>query len=208
MDIDGGWALTERRFLNDEEVQALRRIAHELLELSGWKKRSVVYQWIAIEIALHTGLRVGEIAALRCGDLWFGREGGSLLVRNGKGGRRRSVKFGAVLSMELSEFLSWKQIHGQSTDEEEALILSENTGGHITTRGLQKMFCRVARLAGVLGHRFHDLRHTYASRLYRASGNNLRLVQKQLGHASVRTTEIYADVLDGEAEKAINALYE
>ena len=58
-----------------------------------------------------------------------------------------------------------------------------------------------------MGHRFHDLRHTYASYLYHASGNNLRMVQKQLGHQSIRTTEVYADVLDGETEKAVNALY-
>ncbi len=57
------------------------------------------------------------------------------------------------------------------------------------------------------GHRFHDLPHTYASYLYRASGNNLRMVQTQLGHQSIRTTEIHADVLDGETEKAVNPLY-
>ena len=69
------------------------------------------------------------------------------------------------------------------------------------------MFARVCGAAGVVGHRFHDTRHTFAAELYRASGHNLRMVQTQLGRASVRTTEVYAHVLDGETERAVNALY-
>jgi len=42
--------------------------------------------------------------------------------------------------------------------------------------------------------------------LYRASRFNLRLVQKQLGHASIRTTQVYADVLSSDALEAVNGL--
>jgi site-specific recombinase XerC len=48
------------------------------------------------------------------------------------------------------------------------------------------------------------MRHTHATFLYKASGNNLRLVQKQLGHSKVTTTQIYADAMD--AEKAFDRL--
>ena len=41
------------------------------------------------------------------------------------------------------------------------------------------------------------------SRLYKASGYNLRLVQKQLGHSSVFTTQVYADVFDTNVDKAL-----
>ena len=164
-------------------------------------------EWITIEIALETGLRISEIAGLACGDLWLRADGGSALVRRGKGGRSRVVKFGARLSRSLGEYLDWKDAREGQRDTDAPLIRSSQTGKAVTTRGLRKMFARVAEQAGVVGHRFHDLRHTYASYLYRASGNNLRMVQKQLGHASIRTTEVYADVLDGETEKAVNALY-
>jgi site-specific recombinase XerD len=42
--------------------------------------------------------------------------------------------------------------------------------------------------------------------LYRASNYNLRLVQKQLGHRSIQTTQIYADVLDEDAVAAVENL--
>ena len=52
----------------------------------------------------------------------------------------------------------------------------------------------------------HSLRHTYAVRLYKASSYNLRLVQKQLGHRSVSTTQVYADVLDVDVDQALENL--
>ena len=52
----------------------------------------------------------------------------------------------------------------------------------------------------------HSCRHTYASLLYRASDFNLRLVQKQLGHRSIQTTQIYADVLNEDAVIAVERL--
>ena len=41
----------------------------------------------------------------------------------------------------------------------------------------------------------------------KASGYNLRLVQKQLGHSSIRTTEVYADVMEPDTQKALEKLY-
>jgi len=203
----GQWTLTENRFLNSREVEALRACARQRMVASGWGKRSKVLEWITLEIALNTGLRVSEIAKLCCGDIWMREGGGSFLVRNGKGGRRRVVRFGVELSISLREYMAWKEARREQTNETAPLILSSHTGGAVTVRALQMMFARVTKQAGVTGHRFHDLRHTYASYLYHASGNNLRMVQKQLGHQSIRTTEVYADVLDGETEKAVNALY-
>jgi site-specific recombinase XerD len=53
----------------------------------------------------------------------------------------------------------------------------------------------------------HALRHTYGTHLYKASGGNLRLVQKQLGHSRVTTTQVYADVLAEDAVAAVERLY-
>ncbi|TFB12615.1 hypothetical protein E3V33_05110 [Candidatus Marinimicrobia bacterium MT.SAG.4] len=49
----------------------------------------------------------------------------------------------------------------------------------------------------------HSLRHTYATNLYKASGYNLRLVQRQLGHSSPTVTQVYADVMDSDVEEAL-----
>ena len=86
-------------------------------------------------------------------------------------------------------------------------MVSSNTQDHLTKMALQKVFYRSAERAGLQGHSIHHLRHTYASHLYKASGFNLRLVQKQLGHRSIKTTEVYADVFNEDTEKALERLY-
>ena len=78
-------------------------------------------------------------------------------------------------------------------------------------RALQKSYQRSMDRAGITqphGVGIHSLRHTYASFLYKASKGNLRLVQRQLGHASIKTTEIYAHLFDQEIQKAVSRLYE
>ena len=207
-DITRNWDLTTRRFLSEEDVRALRKCAWSRVNSRRWGRRSAVHEWIVLEIALFSGLRVSEIAALKCGDFEFNQAGGRLIVRRGKGGKRRAVWIGEGLAESLKRYLAWKQRRGEPVTQESPAFFSKASGKEYTTRALQKMFSRVAVEAGVKGHTFHHLRHTYATYLYRASGNNLRLVQKQLGHSSIRTTEIYADVLDVETERAVNALYE
>ena len=52
----------------------------------------------------------------------------------------------------------------------------------------------------------HSCRHTYATHLYRASGNDLEVVQEQLGHANIKTTTIYAKVTKEDKLRAANVL--
>ena len=77
----------------------------------------------------------------------------------------------------------------------------------MTTSAIQKVVKKVMKLAGLPSHySVHSLRHTYATLLYRSSGNNLRLVQQQLGHSSVQTTTVYANVMSEDVEKAVNGI--
>jgi integrase len=77
----------------------------------------------------------------------------------------------------------------------------------LSRRQLQNIFGRMTSATGLARRGIHSLRHTYATFLYRASGGNLRLVQKQLGHARITTTQVYADVLDEDAQEALERLY-
>ena len=56
--------------------------------------------------------------------------------------------------------------------------------------------------AGVTDFRFHDFRHDFGTKLLRETGN-LKLVQKALGHANLKTTSRYAHVLDDEVAEAM-----
>jgi integrase/recombinase XerC len=112
------------------------------------------------------------------------------------------------LKCHYEKYLLWKQTIGEPTGLGDPLLLSSNTGGHMTTRALEKAFKRTAARAGLPSHySIHCLRHTYACELYRASGYNLRLVQKQLGHAHIATTQVYADVVEPDMQRALQRLY-
>jgi integrase len=72
----------------------------------------------------------------------------------------------------------------------------------ITYHGVQTYWQRLVREAGITGLRFHDLRHDFATKLLRETGN-LKLVQRALNHATITTTTRYAHVLDSEVAEAM-----
>jgi site-specific recombinase XerC len=87
-------------------------------------------------------------------------------------------------------------------------LASSNTGKHFTTRAIQKAFKRCAERAGLPArYSIHCLRHTYACFLLKASNWNIRLVQKQLGHSRIETTQVYADVMLPDIKNALEKLY-
>ena len=72
---------------------------------------------------------------------------------------------------------------------------------------LDRSWQKWAKKSGISSHySIHSLRHTYATSLYKASGYNLRLVQKQLGHSSPSITQVYADVMNSDVEEALKNL--
>jgi integrase len=72
----------------------------------------------------------------------------------------------------------------------------------ITYGGLKSRWRYLRKRSGVVDFRFHDIRHDVGTKLLRATGN-LKLVQKALGHANLKTTARYAHVLDGEVAEAM-----
>jgi len=148
-----------------------------------------------------------EIAALECGDIGLEDMIPSLVVVHGKGKKKRRVFINSAFKKQCKEFLEWKQHIGESTEPDQPLLLSSSTGGHLTTRAIQKAFKRCARRADLASHySIHCLRHTYACFLLKASNWNLRLVQKQMGHSKITTTQVYADVMMPEIKKALDRL--
>jgi site-specific recombinase XerD len=108
-----------------------------------------VNDWLVIDLALSTGLRVSEIAGLRVGDIWADDGKASLIVRNGKGGKQRIVRFNDSFKNHLKEYLEWKRKNGSDCGPESPLIRSSNTMGKMTTRALQKAFERNANRSGI-----------------------------------------------------------
>ena len=70
-----------------------------------------------------------------------------------------------------------------------------------------RRFQAACRVAGVRVIRFHDLRHTFATQLA-ASGTPLRALQEFLGHADLKTTQVYAHYARSEVElKLVNQAF-
>ncbi len=203
------WVLEPDKFLTKDEASRLLNVARHRAEAAQAKgKKVAIRDYFIIHLALTTGLRVMEIAALKCSDVFLDDKICSILVRKGKGNKKRLVFFTGPFRKHYKEYCKWKQGIGESIGPEEPLIVSSNTGSHMTTRAIQKVFKRCAEKACLnSSYAIHCLRHTYACFLLKASDWNLRLVQKQLGHSKISTTQVYADVMMPDVKKALDRLY-
>lgn len=91
---------------------------------------------------------------------------------------------------------------------DKGLVFADATGAPLRPDAVSKRFASRVRNAGVPAIRFHDLRHTHASRLL-AAGVHPKIVQERLGHSSIAITlDIYSHVLVGLQADAARAVAE
>lgn len=200
--------ITQEDFMSPQQVLALKEYCRRMLSSNQVDRRkNPVRNWAIIHLALDSGLRVSEICDLRVGDVIIDSANASLIVRNGKGNKKRGVKIGGSLADHLKQFIAWKEQNGESVSSRAALFISSRSGKPMTRTALYRIFKASAAEVGIPSRfSIHSCRHTYASLLYKASKYNIRLVQKQLGHSSIQTTQIYADVLSDDAAVAVENL--
>jgi site-specific recombinase XerD len=153
-------------------------------------------------MAIH-GLRVIEVARLQIEDLDpEARERGTLTVM-GKGDKVRSVLLVEQSAAALEE---WLAIRPQVAAENEGafFVSLQRNGGRgtaLSRYGIRKMVDSYLQGLGLkrAGISCHALRHSFAT-LSRAAGARLDALARALGHASVTTTQVYADIVDAAAE--------
>ncbi len=132
---------------------------------------------------LTTGCRLGETVALNVGDIDIERATATL--RTTKGGDPDRVPLSDRCIAAVTPLTS---------DRTPDTPLFRATGGRLSTRQVQRVVVARIREAGIdKPITAHTLRHTFATRLYNATGD-IRLVQTALRHEHVATTEIYAHV--------------
>lgn len=163
----------------------------------------------AVLFAVLTGCRRGEIISLRWQKVDFFNRAFTV---TGKGDRER------VLPMSAAVFdLLWS-IRGHDPDyvftyvaartrkmvhEKKKSAIVRGVRYPMTDAGLRTAMRRAVIGSGIAHLRFHDLRHTAATRILR--GTNLRVVQKILGHSSSQTTERYAHAQLEDMRAAMDA---
>ncbi len=194
------------RYLTTDELARLRHYAEaRALQARETGTVGAVRAWALLDALLSSGLRASEVAALGVGDCLLGYGQASLVVRNGKGGKKREVFIPQELKTHLKAFLTWKRANGEDVSDGTPLFVGQR--GPLTRNGVWRLVKGLMAAVG-LDPRYatHSCRHTYATHLYRACGGDLEVVQEQLGHANIKTTTIYAKVTKEDKLRAANAL--
>ena len=204
--MNNNWTVTRKKFLSLEEIKILRKTCTEasmIAEMIG--QMLLVRDWMIIDLALSTGLRVSEISKLEQEHLYLKNKESQLLVLNGKGGKSRMVRFDPQLKRHLKKYLKWKKHLGKKGK----YVFFSDRRDLMCIEALENLFKKAAKRAGLpIKYTFHCMRHSYATHLY-AKTLDIRLVQKQLGHSSPVITQIYADIVHSNLEQAFSVpIYE
>lgn len=193
--------------LTDEQIQTLLN------------KTSNSHHYIPTMIALHTGMRAGEIAALQWTDIDLINSTISITKRLDFTATRnrwefyppktkssvRIIKIGEELMRVLKEQkLKQKENklkYGEHYTDTDFVSTKEN-GEPVTTKTISRL-SSIAKRAGIEMN-FHMLRHTHATLLLQA-GVNPKVVQERLGHSNISITmDTYSHVTKEIEEQAVN----
>ncbi len=206
--------------LTDDELASVLRLPN-VQTPSGLRNKAM------LKVMAYGGLRVSEVVALRTRDLR--REEGrvTLEIRDGKGGRDRTVPLPDHAAETLETWLtrrkslgiasgpvfctiaSGRNVHPKATSDglgEEIVVTELKPGKPLNPRYIRALVARLAEKAGIEKRVTpHVLRHTAATRMLKAIGD-VRRVQEFLGHSDVSTTQIYTEVLAQDVAEAVDAV--
>lgn len=192
-------------YLDKKEQYALQRAIEKDLQLSRMRypKRWVSRQRDAsfVIFLLNTGLRLNEALTLELGDLQLAERKGQVLVRQGKGGRERSVPLNVDARKALQ---SWLTVRPERGNRVWIAVEDEQSEG-LSSRAIQRVLIRIGQDAGLEHLTPHVCRHTFAKNLV-DSGVGLEKVAALLGHSSLNTTRIYITPNQKDLEQAVERL--
>jgi len=138
-------------------------------------------------LGAYAGLRAGEVASLPGNALRMGTHGMVLQVR-GKGNLVADIPAHPKVVEILEQYSGAEPIWD------------------MWPTSVNRAWQRAGRSVGVDGRVFHQLRHSYATRLYKVTGGSLLTVASACRHASVATTQAYAAVSDNAPFLAVIGL--
>jgi len=176
----------KERILTKEEEQ-------RLLDISPTPLKNIIFT------ALSTGMRKNEILTLKWDNVDLENNIITIDHTNTKSKKTRRVPINSTLRQLLIESKLKSAGH-------DYVFLSSKGDRYKRHDSLKQIFSRACKLANISGLRFHDLRHTSATRMIE-NGANIVAVSRILGHADLKTTMRYAhpeDSLKEAVEKLVN----
>ena len=166
------------RFLTKDEEDRLYKALPEFLKP-------------IVTTALQTGMRKGEILNLKWSNIDF--EYGFIELLKTKSGKARKIPISDKL----------KQVLNKQDKNNQYVFMNPETG--LPYVDIKKSFNKAMEKAGIKNFRFHDLRHTVATRLVE-KGIDLLVVMDILGHSKIETTMRYSHPIPQRKSDAISVL--
>jgi len=190
------WIVTKDQFLTEDEISRLYSALRDAKDIALQRKTFLCHirDYYILRVLLETGLRAFELAALKVSDF----RAGSLIVRNGKGGKKRNVLLSKESQRMITEFLKTKDktLH-EPIDPEDSLFVSERRRPY-STRGIRKRVKFWFSKVGIgYGLSVHSCRHSYVSHML-AKGVDLVTVRDNAGHSSLAVTSIYSHAVKSD----------
>lgn len=145
-----------------------------------------------VEIALHTGMRKGELLGLT----WDQVRDGFIYLAETKSGQGRQIPLDERATQVIKE-LKVRNKWGSP------YVFLGPDGNQL--KDVKKAFAGACRRAGIVDFTFHDLRHTFASHLV-MKGANLKAVQRLLGHSDSKMTDRYSHLSPAHLKDSVNLL--
>jgi integrase len=178
----------EERLMTDDELQRL------MATLTQDRNATVA---LVIKLLLFTGARVNEALHARWADVSRAQRTWTILARNSKSKRRRSVPLSDAAIAILDQL-------GTETQSEWLFTSSRGDGKQRLTT-INKAWQRIRQDADLAHVRLHDLRHMHASMLIN-SGHSLYIVQQVLGHSDPSVTQRYSHLSTATLHEAANSV--
>jgi integrase/recombinase XerC len=152
-----------------------------------------------VKLILFAGLRVGEIIHLRLSDIVLDERKGSVIVREGKGTKRREIPLNAKARKAFLDYLRMRP----EVERYELFLGQRNEG--VQSKTVQRAVQRFANRAELKNVTPHTLRHSFAKALIDA-GVSLEKVAILLGHSNLNTTRIYTTPGEEDLENAVEMI--
>jgi integrase len=179
--------------LRDQRTTLVHQLRHVDAALSSLGKACLSARVRTIvTIALHTGMRLGEILSLRHCDLDL--TSGLILIPDSKNGEPRHIPMDATVTSLLTAYPR----HPRSE-----LVFANKAGGKLSA--IRNSFKNACARADITDLHFHDLRHTFASHWMMAAGD-LYVLKDILGHKSIVMTQRYAHLSPEFKRAAVNRM--
>jgi integrase/recombinase XerD len=179
--------------LSDSDIRRVFRV----IETTRYAERNRV----AFMLSIYAGMRGGEIAALKMGDVvnQYGevRSEIKLGAHQTKGSKGRTVILSGRIRREMAAYLA----NRKTWSSDSPLIFSQRSRRAFSALTLSMLFKEIYDLAGIRTSS-HSGRRTFATRL-NAKGIGMKTIQRLMGHQHISTTAIYCDVSDDMLRNAV-----